>query len=146
MAFTEFGDYLQYLKFDSVIIDNNVFRLHYKITCMIFLCSSALTLMGDYIGDPIDCMVDGIPSDLMDTYCWIHSTFSVPSRCVNFSILYLIHIYLLHLFWFSLSETWKYFLQFLLCLQLGIFVLFYNLNLQSIKCTNLADKLFKFWS
>jgi len=80
MAFTEFGDYLQYLKFDSVIIDNNVFRLHYKITCMIFLCSSALTLMGDYIGDPIDCMVDGIPSDLMDTYCWIHSTFSVPSR------------------------------------------------------------------
>ena len=130
MAFTEFGDYLQYLKFDSVIIDNNVFRLHYKITCMIFLCSSALTLMGDYIGDPIDCMVDGIPNDLMDTYCWIHSTFSVPSRCVNFSILYLIHIYLLHLFWFSLSETWKYFLQFLLCLQLGIFVLFYNLNLQ----------------
>ena len=129
MAFTEFGGYLQYLKFDSVIIDNNVFRLHYKITCMIFLCSSALTLMGDYIGDPIDCMVDGIPSDLMDTYCWIHSTFSVPSRCVNFSILYLIHIYLLHLFWFSLSETWKYFLQFLLCYRLrGFFVWFYNLQ------------------
>ena len=121
MAFTEFGDYLQYLKFDSVIIDNNVFRLHYKITCMIFLCSSALTLMGDYIGDPIDCMVDGIPSDLMDTYCWIHSTFSVPSRCVNFSILYLIPIFFL----FSLFGT---FLQFLLCYQLGFFVWFYNLQ------------------
>ena len=82
MAFTEFGSYLQYLRFDSVNIDNNVFRLHYKITCMVFLCSSALTLMGQYIGDPIDCMVDGIPGGMMDTYCWIHSTFSIPSRYV----------------------------------------------------------------
>ena len=137
MAFTEFGDYLQYLKFDSVIIDNNVFRLHYKITCMIFLCSSALTLMGDYIGDPIDCMVDGIPNDLMDTYCWIHSTFSVPSRCVHFSILYLIPIYL-HFFYF-------------LCLDLEVFlaispllpIRFLCLILQSTiftQCTNLEDK------
>jgi len=80
MAFTEFGSYLQYLRFDAVNIDNNVFKLHYKITCMVFLCSSALTLMGQYIGDPIDCMVDGIPGGMMDTYCWIHSTFSIPSR------------------------------------------------------------------
>lgn len=33
-----------------------------------------------YIGDPIDCMVDGVPGGMMDTYCWIHSTFSIPSR------------------------------------------------------------------
>ena len=82
MAFTEFGSYLQYLRFDAVNIDNNVFKLHYKTTCMVFMCSSALVLMGDYIGDPIDCMVDGIPGDIMDTYCWIHTTFSVPSRYV----------------------------------------------------------------
>ncbi len=25
-------------------------------------------------------MVDGVPGDMMDTYCWIHSTFSIPSR------------------------------------------------------------------
>ena len=82
MAFTEFGSYFSYLKFDDINIDNNVFKLHYKTTCMVFLCSSALVLMGDYIGDPIDCMVDGIPGDIMDTYCWIHTTFSVPSRYV----------------------------------------------------------------
>ena len=85
MAFTEFGDYLQYLKFDSVIIDNNVFRLHYKVTCMIFLCSSALNLMGQYIGIPIECLVDGIPVGMMNTYCWIQSTFTIPSRYANFS-------------------------------------------------------------
>ena len=136
MAFTEFGDYLQYLKFDSVIIDNNVFRLHYKITCMIFLCSSALTLMGDYIGDPIDCMVDGIPSDLMDTYCWIHSTFSVPSRCVNFSILYLIPIF------FFIFFVWDF-----LAISPLLPIRFLCLILQStifIQCTNLEDKSFKF--
>ncbi len=32
-----------------------------------------------YIGDPIDCIVEEIPNNVMDTYCWIHSTFSVPS-------------------------------------------------------------------
>ena len=98
MAFTEFGSYLQYLRFDAINIDNNVFKLHYKITCMIFLCSSALTLMGQYIGDPIDCMVDGIPGGMMDTYCWIHSTFSIPSRYVIFE--------------FHISTTYKYVLIF----------------------------------
>ena len=26
-------------------------------------------------GDPIDCIVEEIPNSVMDTYCWIHSTF-----------------------------------------------------------------------
>merc|ERR1719447_976310 len=25
-------------------------------------------------------MVEGIPGNIMDTYCWIHSTFSIPER------------------------------------------------------------------
>ena len=29
-------------------------------------------------GDPIDCIVEEIPNSVMDTYCWIHSTFSLP--------------------------------------------------------------------
>ena len=36
-----------------------------------------------YIGDPIDCIVDGVPGGIMDTYCWIHSTLSIPSRWVG---------------------------------------------------------------
>ena len=33
-----------------------------------------------YFGDPIDCISrDDIPSNLLDTYCWIHTTFSVES-------------------------------------------------------------------
>ena len=45
--------------------------------------ASLLATTGQYIGDPIDCMVTDIPGDMMDTYCWIHSTFSVPARWVG---------------------------------------------------------------
>eukprot|EP00095_Tigriopus_kingsejongensis_P012189 maker-scaffold521_size146803-snap-gene-0.16 protein:Tk12189 transcript:maker-scaffold521_size146803-snap-gene-0.16-mRNA-1 annotation:"hypothetical protein DAPPUDRAFT_303789" len=69
-----------FLKFDSVWIDNNIFRLHYKGTVIVFVLASLLVTSRQYIGDPIDCMVDGIPGGIMDTYCWIHSTFSIPSR------------------------------------------------------------------
>ena len=33
-----------------------------------------------HFGDPISCIVDGVPGGTMDLYCWIHSTFSIPSR------------------------------------------------------------------
>jgi len=33
-----------------------------------------------FIGDPISCIADGVPGGTLDLYCWIHSTFSVPSR------------------------------------------------------------------
>lgn len=78
-----FGALQGYLKFDSVCIDNNIFRLHYKATFLVFVTASLLVTSGQYIGDPIDCMVDGVPGGMMDTYCWIHSTFSIPSRWVG---------------------------------------------------------------
>ena len=81
--FDVFGSLQSYLKFDSVCIDNNVFRLHYKATVVIFACASLLVTSGQYIGDPIDCIVDGVPGGMMDTYCWIHSTFSIPNRYKN---------------------------------------------------------------
>jgi len=81
--FDVFGELQKFLKFDSYRIDNNVFRLHYKATVMVFACASLLVTSGQYIGDPIDCIVDGIPGGIMNTYCWIHSTFSIPSRWVG---------------------------------------------------------------
>ena len=49
---------LGFLKFDSVCIDNNVFRLHYKATVMILVICSLLVTSRQYIGDPIDCLVE----------------------------------------------------------------------------------------
>jgi len=81
--FDVFGELQKFLKFDSFKIDNNIFRLHYKATVLVMACASLLATTGQYIGDPIDCIVDGIPGGMMDTYCWIHSTFSVPARWVG---------------------------------------------------------------
>ena len=66
----------------KINIDNVVCRLHYKATCIVFLTASIMIVSKQYFGDPIDCMVDGVPGDIMDTYCWIHSTYSVPTRYV----------------------------------------------------------------
>lgn len=74
-----FGTIKGLLKVDSVSIDNNIFRLHYKATMFVLVAFSLLVTQKQYFGDPIDCIVSDIDSDLMDTYCWIHSTFTIPS-------------------------------------------------------------------
>ncbi|XP_046399473.1 innexin inx2 [Ischnura elegans] len=78
--FDVFGSVRGLLKLDSVCIDNNVFRLHYKATVIILIAFSLLVTSRQYIGDPIDCIVDEINPNVMDTYCWIHSTYTIPDR------------------------------------------------------------------
>lgn len=78
--FDVFGSVKGLLKIDSVCIDNNIFRLHYKATVIILVAFSLLVTSRQYIGDPIDCIVDDVPLNVMDTYCWIYSTFTIPNR------------------------------------------------------------------
>ncbi|XP_065209665.1 innexin inx2 [Planococcus citri] len=78
--FDVFGSVKGLLKIDSVCIDNNIFRLHYKATVIILVAFSLIVTSRQYIGDPIDCIVDEIPLNVMDTYCWIYSTFTIPNR------------------------------------------------------------------
>lgn len=78
--FDVFGSVKGLLKLDAVCIDNNIFRLHYKGTVIILIAFSLLVTSRQYIGDPIDCIVDEIPLNVMDTYCWIYSTFTIPNR------------------------------------------------------------------
>ncbi|XP_044007095.1 innexin inx2-like [Aphidius gifuensis] len=78
--FDVFGSVKGLLKLDEVCVDNNVFRLHYKATVIILIAFSLLVTSRQYIGDPIDCVVEGVPENVMDTYCWIYSTFTIPNR------------------------------------------------------------------
>ena len=50
------------IKLETICIDNNVFRLHYKATFTILMVASLLVTSGQYIGDPIDCIVEEIPN------------------------------------------------------------------------------------
>ena len=54
--------------------------MHYKATFIILVVCSLLVTSRQYIGDPIDCIVEEIPNNVMDTYCWIHSTFSISGK------------------------------------------------------------------
>ncbi|CAG9810478.1 unnamed protein product [Chironomus riparius] len=42
-------------------------------------CSIMVTAK-QFFGDPITCITDEIPQKVMDTYCWIQSTFTLPHQ------------------------------------------------------------------
>lgn len=66
------------LKPQAYIIDNWVFKLHYKASVLIFLVSSLLVCSRQYIGEHIRCIADGgVPEHVMNTFCFFTSTFTV---------------------------------------------------------------------
>lgn len=67
------------IKINRIVLDNQVFRLHYKATSLLLLMFSILVTSTQYFGDPIDCVQhDSVPKNVIKTFCWIHSTFNVP--------------------------------------------------------------------
>jgi hypothetical protein len=67
------------IKVSHVHIDSTVFRLHYSITVMMLLAFSLIVTTRQYVGNPIDCIHNkDVPEDVVNTYCWIHSTYTVP--------------------------------------------------------------------
>jgi len=69
-----------FVKFKRCLIDNTTFRLHYQYTFAILCLASLLTTGKQFFGDPIDCIVDGVPGSVFKTYCWIHGTFTLPAQ------------------------------------------------------------------
>ena len=71
------------MKPSNVCNDNSVFRLHYKATTALLLVCCLLVTHKQYIGDPINCIVEGVDEKVLNTYCWIQSTFTVPNRATG---------------------------------------------------------------
>jgi len=63
----------------KVTIDNWVFRLHYQVTVILFILFSMLFNAMQCFGDPIDCMVDGVEAKIVNTFCWIHGTYTLKN-------------------------------------------------------------------
>lgn len=67
------------LKVKDVDIYDNVFRLHSKLTVMLFLAFSALVSAHEFFGKPMDC----VGSDMrqvdpyFNNYCWINGTYTL---------------------------------------------------------------------
>lgn len=75
-----FGDLKNFFKTRKCIVDNFVFRLHYRFTLVVLIAFSIAVTGRQFLGDPIECISkDDIPENLLKTYCWISTTFSIKS-------------------------------------------------------------------
>ncbi len=81
-----------FLAFDKIKVDNVVFALHTKATTLFLVGASLIVTAEMFIGDPIQCHGDGevVDDTLLDTYCWIHSTFVISNQTVEVSLLNLL--------------------------------------------------------
>lgn len=70
------------IKIREVLLDNEIFQLHYRVTAVLLLACAGLVASKQHFGDPIECITrDDVPNKIMNTYCWIHSTFTLPDAC-----------------------------------------------------------------
>lgn len=68
------------IKVNHIKTDSPVFRLHYSLTVMILMSFSLIVTTRQYVGNPIDCVhTKDVPEDVLNTYCWIHSTYTLKS-------------------------------------------------------------------
>ncbi|XP_014207948.1 innexin inx3 isoform X1 [Copidosoma floridanum] len=63
---------------DKATIDNVVFRAHYRITSAILFACCMVVTANHLIGSPIDCIADGVSINVINTFCWITYTFTIP--------------------------------------------------------------------
>lgn len=78
-----------HLRFNPLkpIIDNFVFKLHYRITVILLLFACVMVCAREYFGDHIKCMADkGVPEHVINTYCFFMATFTIV-RHYNESLL-----------------------------------------------------------
>jgi len=71
------------LNLGKTVTDNYAFRLHYKITVTIFMLFTILVTAKQFFGDPINCLVEGVPDKIVNVYCWVTGTFTIPELAVN---------------------------------------------------------------
>lgn len=70
-----------FVKINKIHIDNNVFRMHYKLTVIILLVSFVLITSKQLFGEPVLCKGDTSKDiNVINTYCWNYGTFTLKSR------------------------------------------------------------------
>lgn len=72
------GSLAHYLKYQEIVTDCAVFRMHNLFTTALLMACSLIITANQFVGNPIQCIVDGLPTHIVNTYCWISSTFTMP--------------------------------------------------------------------
>jgi hypothetical protein len=73
-----------FFEINTISIDNWTFKLFYKWSTSLFVFGSICVTHKQFFGDPIVCDAGhasgGISEDVLDTYCWMYSTFEIPTE------------------------------------------------------------------
>jgi hypothetical protein len=78
--FNIFTNVKSLFKFQRISTDGLVFKLHYRETVSILVIFCITLSTCQFVGEPIDCIHNkDLPNNLINAYCWIHSTFSMRS-------------------------------------------------------------------
>ncbi|XP_046818161.1 innexin inx1 [Vespa crabro] len=73
------GGLAYYLKWQEVSTVSLLFRIHNNFTSVVLLTCSIIITANQFVGNPISCIVGhGLPQHVINTYCWITSTFTMP--------------------------------------------------------------------
>jgi hypothetical protein len=68
-------------KAEDIIIDNTVFKLHYRFTVIFLLGSTVLISLQQYFGEHIRCIANsGVSTKVINTYCFFKTTFVVAKH------------------------------------------------------------------
>ncbi|KAH0550653.1 innexin inx3 [Cotesia glomerata] len=69
---------------DKAIIDNMIFRAHYRITSAILFACCIMVTANNLIGDPINCIADSaVTEHVINTFCWITYTYTLPDNALK---------------------------------------------------------------
>ncbi|XP_077507564.1 innexin shaking-B-like [Amblyomma americanum] len=61
----------------KVHVDGNVFRLQTVVTVAFLMAFCTILTTKEYVGTPIDCHCPTLPKSVVESFCWVESTFSV---------------------------------------------------------------------
>lgn len=79
-----FENLKSFFTYRNISTEGLVFKMHYRATVCIILAFCLMVAAKEYVGDPINCIHDKtLHHDVINTFCWIHSTFSVKSAFLN---------------------------------------------------------------
>lgn len=71
-----------FLEMNNLTIDNATFKLFYRGTTVVLFASAFFSTAQQLFGEPISCEVHmgtGIKDDVLNAFCWMYSTFDIPS-------------------------------------------------------------------
>lgn len=74
-----FQDVKQFLQWQTIKTSGLIFRAHCSFTTAALITCSLLVTATEFVGSPIQCITDHTPVHVINTYCWIQGTFTIPT-------------------------------------------------------------------